>query len=249
MRYKICSWDFIVQKKWNCGQRIINNTSGSDIIDVISLNTLPIKNVKNPNFLHLVIFFENGSRVIHDIIEIKTWFEKLGICKEPLTNIIISSDVVFEIRKALTPKKLPFFYRIGIRKRTDELIQNSVNPDFTTEYGYVMVLSSKNTFYTVCSILDGFNKTKNKIILYDIQRILNGYQIREYDYIFCNHKVLHCNDTLELYLFSKKFSVYELSKHKNIIHNVSNVKIVTNHYPKGDIADILKVWNKNIHFI
>ena len=191
--YIIIPWsDFEINTNQNICNFINNN---SEIIDVISMDRFPINSIFNPKALVIIIYFENNSLVIHDIISLKTWLEKVGIFREPLSNMILPFNMLSHIKLSL---KNSFFRKMYEEKPRKYGIK------FNDEEQFILIVykffNKKYSYYSLDS--DICNLITNPYFRSDLIKIRSGEIIQTYDLINDNVKINYSGNKISFHIMS-----------------------------------------------
>jgi len=232
--YEIITWGKVL-KKVNMTKLCNYINDKNEIIDIISLQPLPIKNIKNPKDLVLLINLINGSTVIHDIISFKDWLEKVGSFKEPLSNYrlpnIILDDIkykIWESKKFLN--KIIIATSYGIKKFTTNLLENAINNDETFDDEYVILIHIGSLITNHKYIINTIGTSvPNKYIIDDIYRLISNQDIEEYDFILDNCKIVLNNNLIEFNVIDNDLKISTFTKFNNLIrYKITSIIIKSN---------------------
>lgn len=192
VKYIIIPWD-----KFNPQEENICNfiNESNEVIDIITLNSLPIISRNNPKALVLMIYFQNNNLVIHDIISMKLWLERGGNFKEPLTNMFLPFNLLQKIRFILKQSIMELQsvrdkpYRYGLKINSTKLMEKSENGYYQDDAYVVISYISYPEKYNLYSIESKYAAAiTNPYTLCDIENILSGVIIDPYDLIVDNLK-------------------------------------------------------------
>lgn len=205
--------------------KLCNQISENKIVDLITLETLPMTQKENPNKLVLIIYLMNGCVIVHDLVSIKTWLEKRQPYTEPLTNLQLPINILDRIKYRLNKVKHSII-RWGLRKNTPSLISGCLESIILTETSHLLVGYKPNNEYILWSI-DVVKTIPNvpSLILEDIKQIRKGLEIQEYDYIIQSIKIRESSQLLKLVL-PDKFDIYSLGKVKALIKKYKSIEII-----------------------
>jgi hypothetical protein len=245
--YEIISWNGIINKI-NISKLCNYINDKNEIIDIISLNPLPIPHSKNPNKLVLIIYLINGSSVIHDIINFKEWLERVGSFKEPLSNYrlpyVVLDDIkykIWESQKYFKKKIIATSY--GLKKYNINLLENAINNEQVFSEEYVVLIHLGSISIDSKYIISPINEfiDNNIYINNDINCILNNQDIEEYDFIIDNCKIILNKFSILFNILNNDFNINTFTKFNNILRHTINFINIKSSYilPSTKIEKLL----------
>lgn len=238
--YKIISWKNF-QDNYNIDNlNIVNDIINNNIIDIITHNVLPLNEQLNPYNLIILIYLQNNSIVIHDVIKLKLWFELSRSFKEPTSNIMLNQKILLDIKKELIEsKKLLIKYSIslpvmfGILKYNESLKKNSINKKdsfIENQIVYLLYLINKPQSNGKYYIYDDDSIKSLNFKDDNFEYHINNPYTFDYSMYYKNCFIYINKSKLKILITEKEFNsdIYQNLKWK-IVNEIDDIVITSHH--------------------